>query len=1260
MAYSGSGRMAITPQSATLIALHGLSGDAFKTWTDKDNHLWLRDSLPEHIPNARIMTFGYDSALKNSTSRMTVLDFAQDLLIRLTIERQDPLEWERPIIFLCHSLGGIVAKQALIMSHIQDETYGTIVKSTTGMAFFGTPHRGSKTASTGRMLSRIVNAASLSRATIRSDLLKTLEISSQSLDHISRLSSQILSGMSIISFYEQKPLSSTGSLIVEQFSAILGFPNERAIPINSDHRGISRCSPRHPNLYLPVWSSLKEMVEKSLLESRGEYDEFMDKLFCVDYKTAQLRPRQPHHGTCDWIFHNPTFRDWLDSPQSAALLLSAPPGFGKTVLTRHVMEKVLAGEQMYSDGTCINLGVSFFCSYNDQISTSEQTVLRSLLHQLLQLHPRAQHVVCNGLLERKMLGLAYDFTPEKLWVAIRDVLSMDGMANTFICIDAIEELNTEDCHRIVAGFNDIVNNMNKTSKRTHRIRVFFSSRPSAQYRVNHPSMHILSVNRQHTEMDIRNYLRDSITEFCQTNAPFAEAMANRSPTSIIEKMTKRSDGMFLWATVAWENFCQHIFWNEDVLEERLLDLESTPPGINPLYNKLLDRIDPTYRKELWAFFAMIAVAKRPLSEAELSELLPVMVSQRDELTNPCQMRPFPKLLDIIEKHCRDFITVHDDGKILFCHLSFKEYLLQTWATDRPEILEKAKVSISKACLAYIKYWDSLTIQDGSWTSRIQLLDYAVSQYLSHLASLPSDHPLWITYAETADSGYFARDNTSPLHPLFTETFSRWISEKLMSIEKCHEVVRAVVSHGYDLNGKDKNTRGSILNFCCGGDGEGFKLTVPLLLDLGADPNLYPPGKDSNLKAALYKNHQDTAKVLLRHPKFDPNQTDRNGQSALHHLIGFSSDEAIFTLLENRVVEVNIQDRVGSTPLHLAVDRQRSEVVRRLLLAPHIRLDIIDKHGRTPLALATWWGLKQIALIIIERSEAFPIPENSHVSPLLSAAKHGEEEIVRVLLPKTRYKHIGRDLDESGKGFLHYATMNNWHDTIETCLMLSDINTDQIDHSGGTALHYGAKLGCTESCRALLKYEASTRLQDRNGRNAAQMAAEAGFKDTLELIVREGNVDANQRDHQGRNLVHWAATLDCLDVMQLICQQPGVDVARRDNSGKMPIAYAWSCQCPKVGRYLSLRMKYLATLSVPWKDPYNWDRVFEIATTQYMKAQLAAEEMRKASERAAQEETKKAAKLEERPRWEEAPDQYSDEQRRELSQAVPERMKLPWR
>ena len=47
----------------------------------------------------------------------------------------------RPIMLVCHSLGGIIAKQALCVANKQFSRYGAIVNAVVGIVFFSTPHR---------------------------------------------------------------------------------------------------------------------------------------------------------------------------------------------------------------------------------------------------------------------------------------------------------------------------------------------------------------------------------------------------------------------------------------------------------------------------------------------------------------------------------------------------------------------------------------------------------------------------------------------------------------------------------------------------------------------------------------------------------------------------------------------------------------------------------------------------------------------------------------------------------------------------------------------------------------------------------------------------------------------------------------------------------------------------------------------------------------------------------------------------------------
>ena len=103
--------------------------------------MWLKDLLPQAIPNARIMTFAND--YKTQTSRYlihgTLYSNADDLILDLFSPHQNTKTVKRPISFLAHSLGGLVIKIALVGASIASpngrKNSGTIKDSTNGIVF---------------------------------------------------------------------------------------------------------------------------------------------------------------------------------------------------------------------------------------------------------------------------------------------------------------------------------------------------------------------------------------------------------------------------------------------------------------------------------------------------------------------------------------------------------------------------------------------------------------------------------------------------------------------------------------------------------------------------------------------------------------------------------------------------------------------------------------------------------------------------------------------------------------------------------------------------------------------------------------------------------------------------------------------------------------------------------------------------------------------------------------------------------------------
>jgi hypothetical protein len=71
-----------------IVFVHGFDGHPRKTWTTpRSDTYWPRDFLPAGIPNARILTFGYDSSIASFATQTSVSTFAESLLDSLAEQR---------------------------------------------------------------------------------------------------------------------------------------------------------------------------------------------------------------------------------------------------------------------------------------------------------------------------------------------------------------------------------------------------------------------------------------------------------------------------------------------------------------------------------------------------------------------------------------------------------------------------------------------------------------------------------------------------------------------------------------------------------------------------------------------------------------------------------------------------------------------------------------------------------------------------------------------------------------------------------------------------------------------------------------------------------------------------------------------------------------------------------------------------------------------------------------------------------------------
>lgn len=234
-----------------IVFVHGLGGHWKETWQKEEYSFW-PSWLSNRFPMCRMWSFDYPSAASGWTgSGMTVVDRANNFWSCLNTASIG----DYPIVFITHSLGGLVTKA--LLRTIKDQEHlsyvDPILSKTVGIVFFGTPHQGSFFATLATRLPSFVfqQTPSLTDLQAGDHHLADLNTWFRTFASDRKLPMKV--------FAETQPTGGVG-LVVDQASADPGIPRVIPIPVDASHTTICKFASESETTYLTVCKFIDERL----------------------------------------------------------------------------------------------------------------------------------------------------------------------------------------------------------------------------------------------------------------------------------------------------------------------------------------------------------------------------------------------------------------------------------------------------------------------------------------------------------------------------------------------------------------------------------------------------------------------------------------------------------------------------------------------------------------------------------------------------------------------------------------------------------------------------------------------------------------------------------------------------------------------------------------------------------------------------------------------------------------------------------------
>ncbi|KAH8598592.1 hypothetical protein B0O99DRAFT_615467, partial [Bisporella sp. PMI_857] len=1103
-----------------------------------DKIFWPRDilSYDERFQQARILTCGYDSRpirFLQGQDRNGIKAHADAIMEDLIRMRE--ADSERHLIFIVHSLGGIILKEILRksarMSQWNPEDQ-SIYKSTRGIAFIGTPHHGSKGADWAEQLEKLAFFAGHS---VNTSILEDLRKNSKNLEQLNSEFTSLLREARFYTrcFYESSGMTSlklVGRRVVNDTSASIEDPVvNKNLPLDGTHSRICKFVNKDESGYIRVSAAIQHFINevppRYVPEKRSEpapsastaapsvihLAEFQSAILESRYLDSLAFPEMGHRqdevldaraDSCAWILQHKEYTTWR-ADNHGLLWIQGKPGSGKSTLMKRIFR------EFNKDGARGRIYLAFFFhKRGTQLQQTPIGMFRTMIYQLLSQVPSASADFQRLYEEkRKFQG---DIGKDWEWreLELRRVLESSLVSavkthSIIIFVDALDEAGEDSARRIVSYLHE-VNELLLNSK--HATSICFSCRHFPIIKTN-SGVHICVEDENHK--DISTY---TLAELQRQMHVQDRELGSDDLNLLQTRISNKASGVFLWVTLVIPVIVKQ--YNEGRASGEIFKaLEEVPSDLGDIYKHILMLIDPKDRQRTLHLMQWICLAERPLSLAELRFALASDDSSihrfqyyAQESTGFVESDERMKKMTIALSGGLAEVKFHQDKYIIqFIHQSVNDFLLKDgfeWLDQSPtrDAIGRGHDRLSRSCINYLKLEEvqnvanSRSANESTITANLPFSEYATKS--------------WFLHAQKAESWNIPqRDLIQRFQWPSAQHFLHWImifrkidkydsrcplmKTKLMHLaaaSNLESIVRALLESETPLEAEDDEGNRA-LHYAARW---GHKKIVSILLDANADIDARNTGQRTPLERAAAGGHEAVVELLLEKGAEVNYQTGESG-SALQSA-ALKGSCVVVKLLLDRGADINAQGGEYGNSLQAAAYRG-SEPVVRLLLDKGANIHAQGGQYGNALQAAALRGSEPVVKLLLDKSANISCQDNQGRCPLHLTIRGGHQKLIDLVLadieiPDWNYQ------DQQGCSALHFAASDTY---------------------GWTALHWACRNGSRKTVQILRESGADSSRKDIKGWTPLDVATfcqndslvslfqdntdQAGSK---QLITRSGN------------------------------------------------------------------------------------------------------------------------------------------------------------